>query len=155
MTLRALLLAALLALPACDGADAPAQQAAAAAVIPLTVTAGGTVHRFRVEVARTAAQQQKGMMFRPALGPDAGMLFAPYPAEGGGSRVASFWMKDTPHPLDIVFIRPDRTIAGIAENVPAFSQAPVSSEEPVSAVLELRGGRAAELGLGPGDAVAW
>ena len=122
----------------------------------LTVTtADGTAHRFVVEVAATEAQQQQGLMYRPPLAPDAGMLFAPYPPDGGPPRVANFWMRNTPSPLDILFIRPDRTIATIAENTVPFSEAPVPSGEPVSAVLELGGGRAAELGIAAGDKVTW
>jgi uncharacterized membrane protein (UPF0127 family) len=93
-------------------------------------------------------------MFRAPLPDNAGMLFAPYPPDGGPPREAHFWMKDTPSPLDIVFIRPDRTIATIETTTP-FSEVPVASGEPVSAVLELRGGRAAELGLAEGDRVTW
>ncbi|WP_443026823.1 DUF192 domain-containing protein [Sphingomonas sp. LT1P40] len=112
-------------------------------------------HVFKVDVARTVAEQQRGLMFRTGIPVDGGMLFAPYPAEGGGPREASFWMKDTPSPLDIIFIRPDGTIAHIAENTVPFSEAPVRSGEPVSAVLEINGGRAAELGISVGDKVTW
>lgn len=122
----------------------------------LTITtADGTVHRFVVEVAATEPQQQQGLMYRPPLAHNAGMLFAPYPPDGGPPRAANFWMKNTPSPLDILFIRPDRTIATVAENTVPFSEAPVPSGEPVSAVLELGGGRAAELGIAAGDKVAW
>lgn len=64
-------------------------------------------------------------------------------------------MKDTPSPLDILFIRPDETIARIAENTVPQSEAPISSGEPVDAVLELRGGRSLELGIAEGDRVTW
>jgi uncharacterized membrane protein (UPF0127 family) len=64
-------------------------------------------------------------------------------------------MKDTPSPLDIIFVRADGTIARIAENAIPFSEAPLSSMEPVAAVLEVPGGRAAELGIGEGDRVSW
>ena len=122
----------------------------------LTITtADGTVHRFVVEVAATEPQQQQGLMYRPPLAHNAGMLFAPYPPDGGPPRAANFWMKNTPSPLDILFIRPDHTIATVAENTVPFSEAPVPSGEPVSAVLELGGGRAAELGIAAGDKVAW
>jgi uncharacterized membrane protein (UPF0127 family) len=83
------------------------------------------------------------------------MLFYPYPAEGGPPREASFWMKNTPTPLDILFIRTDGTIATIAENTVPFSEAQVRSREPVGAVLELVGGRTAELGIAEGDKVTW
>lgn len=135
-----------------DGGD----EKAALAKTELTVTtADGSAHRFTVEVAATEQQQQQGLMYRPPLAANAGMLFAPYPPDGGPPRAASFWMRNTPSPLDILFIRPDRTIATIAENTVPFSEAPVPSGEPVSAVLELGGGRAAELGIAAGDKVTW
>ena len=94
-------------------------------------------------------------MFRTDLRPNGGMLFAPYPPDGGPPREASFWMRNTPSPLDIVFIRADGTIARIAENTVPFSEAPVPSGEPVAAVLEIPGGRTAELGIAEGDRVNW
>ena len=149
----ALMLAA--ALAGCrDGAGAPEAGATARATIPLAIVSGGRRHAFAVEVAQTPEAQRRGLMFRTNIPADGGMLFAPYPA-GGGAQVASFWMKDTPSALDIIFIRPDGTIADIAADTIPFSEAPVSSSEPVAAVLELRGGRAAELGIGEGDRVEW
>ncbi|KQT33430.1 hypothetical protein ASG29_05110 [Sphingomonas sp. Leaf412] len=154
MIRRLALAALLLAAPsACKAPDAASSTASA--TIPLTIESGGTRHAFRVELAKTPAQQQRGLMFRPPLADDAGMLFFPYPADGGPPREASFWMKDTPSPLDIVFIRADRTIAAIGADTIPFSEIPVTSGEPVAAVLELRAGRAAELGLREGDKVGW
>ncbi len=132
-------------------ADAPA----ARTLLPVTIAGASGRHVFRVERAVTPAQQQQGLMYRTDLTPDGGMLFYPYPAEGGGPREASFWMKNTPTPLDILFIRADGTIATIAENTVPFSQTPVLSREPVAAVLELVGGRTAELGIAEGDRVTW
>ena len=94
-------------------------------------------------------------MFRTNLPADGGMIFIPYPAEGGPPREASFWMKNTPTPLDIIFIRPDGTIAAIAENTVPYSEEPSRSGEPVAAVLEILGGRSAELGISEGDKVSW
>ncbi|HVF83414.1 MAG TPA: DUF192 domain-containing protein [Sphingomicrobium sp.] len=114
------------------------------------MSANGRSHRFTVEVARTAEEQATGLMNRQNLAPDRGMIFPYQPP-----RNASFWMKNTLIPLDIIFIRPDRTIARIeAETVP-LSLEPVPSLEPVGAVLEIAGGRAAELGIKPGDRVQW
>jgi uncharacterized protein len=81
------------------------------------------------------------------------MIFTPYPAEGR-PREASFWMKNTPSPLDILFIRRDGTIAAIAHAEP-YTETPYKSGEPVSAVLEINGGKAAELGIAVGDKVRW
>ena len=125
-------------------------------VRPVTITtADGKAHVFKSEIAANEAQQQQGLMYRPRLAPDAGMLFAPYPPDGGPPRVASFWMENTPNALDIIFIRADGTIATIGENAVPFSRAKVESGEPIAAVLEIAGGRAGELGIAAGDKVTW
>jgi uncharacterized protein len=159
-TLRAGALALVFVLPiaACsakDGASAAAASKTVARTIPVTITsADGKRHTFVIETARTPAEQERGLMFRTDLTDDGGMLFYPYPPEGGAPREASFWMKNTPSPLDIIFIRQDGTIARIVNAVP-FDQTPLSSGEPVAAVLELKGGRTAALGIGEGDKVTW
>lgn len=149
----------LLALPACTPGGGTTQATAATVqagqTIPVTIASAKGSHVFKVEVARTPAEQERGLMFRTDLKPDGGMIFTPYPADGSPPREASFWMKNTPTPLDIIFIRPDGTIATIAENTVPFSEAPVPSGEPVNAVLEILGGRAAELGIAEGDKVSW
>lgn len=89
-------------------------------------------------------------MFRTELADNAGMIF-PFP----DLRIASFWMKNTVIPLDIIFVRADGTIESIADNTAPYSMTPVVSGEPVAAVLELRGGLAAELGIVSGDKVQW
>ena len=118
--------------------------------MPLTIrTAEGKAHQFIVEVARTPEQQAQGLMNREELAPDRGMIF-PYEPP----RDASFWMRNTLIPLDIIFVRPDGTIARIANAIP-LDETPIPSLEPVGAVLELAGGRSAELGIKPGDKVVW
>ncbi|MCR5871696.1 MULTISPECIES: DUF192 domain-containing protein [unclassified Sphingomonas] len=150
-----LALGAALLLPACTASESEKAGQAEAARAIVTIESGEAKHVFKVDVARTSEQQKQGLMFRTNIPADGGMLFAPYPPEGGGPREASFWMKDTPSPLDIIFIRADGTIATIAENTVPFSEDPVRSGEPVAAVLEINGGRAAELGISPGDKVKW
>uniref|UniRef100_UPI0034592656 DUF192 domain-containing protein n=1 Tax=uncultured Sphingomonas sp. TaxID=158754 RepID=UPI0034592656 len=119
--------------------------------MPLTVTtAAGRTHRFTVEVARTREEQAQGLMNRQSVAPDAGMIFPRSPPSP-----ASFWMKNTLVPLDIIFVRGDGTIANIEENTVPLSLEPVLSTEPVAAVLELAGGRSAELGIRAGDRVSW
>lgn len=119
--------------------------------MPLTIgKADGTEHRFTVEVARTPDEQAQGLMNRPSLAPEVGMIFPQVPP-----RQASFWMKNTLIPLDIIFVRSDGTIANIAENTVPLSLDPVISIEPIGAVLELAGGRTAELGIKAGDKVKW
>lgn len=118
-------------------------------LVQLTIHSGTRRHAFIVEVARTEAQQAQGLMNRRTLSPDAGMLFPFDPP-----RPASFWMRDTLIPLDLIFIRPDGTIASIVTGVP-MSEAQMAIDEPLTAVLEIPGGRAAQLGIGPGDRVTW
>ena len=148
--------AVLLASGLCTGdavADGIAGQAATKIVVTVQTKSGPK--QFNVEVARTTAEQERGLMFRTNIPADGGMIFTPYPGAGGGPREASFWMKNTPTALDILFIRPDGTIAAIAANAVPFSETPAKSGEPVSAVLEINGGKAAELGIAPGDKVRW
>ena len=118
--------------------------------VPLTITSNGKEHRFTVEVARTAEEQAMGLMYRTKLAPDRGMIF-PF----ASPAVASFWMRNTLIPLDMIFVRPDGSIANIAANTVPHSEEPVRSDGPVAAVLEIAGGRSAELGIKPGDKVKW
>ena len=115
----------------------------------LTITYASGVHRFTVEVAATPQQQESGLMFVKHLAPDRGMIF-PYDPP----QPVAFWMHNTLIPLDMVFIRADGTIARIATAKP-LDDTPVPSGEPIAAVLEIAGGRAAELGIVPGDRVEW
>ncbi len=119
-------------------------------MIDLTVDRGGKTLAFKVELAASAEAQAKGLMFRTALGDNEGMIFPTAVPE-----VRSFWMKNTPLSLDIIFIGPDGRIANIAADTVPYSLDSVRSNGPASAVLELRAGRAAELGIVPGDRVMW
>lgn len=119
-------------------------------VVPLVVRSGSKVHRFRVELARTGAEQARGLMFRDRMGANEGMLF---PLDR--PRMAAFWMKNTVIPLDIIFIGTDGRILNIAANTVPYSLDSVISEGTAKAVLELNGGRAAQLGIAAGDRVEW
>nr|WP_232332772.1 DUF192 domain-containing protein [Novosphingobium aquimarinum] len=119
-------------------------------VVPLTIRSGNKVHTFRVELARTPAEQAKGLMFRTAMGPDEGMIFPMSPP-----RVASFWMRNTVIPLDLLFVGPDGRVINIAANAVPYDESQLKAEGLTGAVLELNGGRAAELGIKPGDLVTW
>ena len=118
-------------------------------VIPVTVTSDAGTHTFMSEVADTPEAQRRGLMFRTEMGANEGMIFPYEPPQ-----VLGFWMRNTVLPLDIIFIGPDRRILNIAEGVP-YSETSVYSEGDAIAVLELNRGRAAELGIGPGDLVEW
>jgi hypothetical protein len=159
------LAAAAAALAACQAESQPSQNAAPPAavaaqpataavsglpLIPLEIRSAGKVHRFTVEVAATEEEQAYGLMNRTQLGPNEGMIFPMKPP-----RPASFWMKNTLIPLDMLFIRADGSIARIAANTVPHSLAPTGVSEPVAAVLEIPGGRSAELGITDAARVSW
>ena len=88
-------------------------------------------------------------MFRESLEADRGMLF-----DFGAPQPVTMWMRNTFIPLDMLFIDADGRIARIvAETAAALGRGASDSGEPVRAVLELRGGLTAELGIEPGDRV--
>ena len=118
--------------------------------LPVTarLRAGGTT--VDLEVASTPTEQATGLMFRSSLAPNRGMLFR-LPAP----RAVDMWMRDTLIPLDIVYIK-DGTIVGIEAQVPPCEDDPCPtypSPTEIDAVIELASGRAAELGLMPGDLI--
>jgi hypothetical protein len=117
--------------------------------VPLTIHSANGVHRFTVEVAATPEQQERGLMFRRSLAPNHGMIF-PYDPP----QMIGFWMKNTLIPLDMVFIDAGGRIDRVATAKP-LDETAVPSGVPASAVLEIRGGRAAELGIKRGDRVDW
>jgi uncharacterized membrane protein (UPF0127 family) len=125
-----------------------AERLAAAELQPLEIASKNGVHVFAVEMASTPEEQAKGLMFRRELPEGQGMLF-----DFHKERPASFWMKNTYIPLDMIFIRGDGRILRIAENTVPLSETLVPSGGPVRAVLEVIGGTAKKLGITPGDRV--
>ncbi|MBU6229641.1 MAG: DUF192 domain-containing protein [Cyanobacteria bacterium REEB459] len=104
-----------------------------------------------LEVASTPEQQALGLMYRDRLPDDRGMVFPIL-----SPRPVSFWMKNVPVPLDMVFIYQGRIRAIIAQVPPCQSDpCPIygPKNQIVDQVIELRSGRAAELGLSVGDAI--
>jgi hypothetical protein len=123
--------------------------ALAQALEPLSiVAAGGKTHAFQVEIADSPAETERGLMNRRELGADRGMLF-----DFGEPRETGMWMKNTLIPLDMLFIDTDGTVLAIAENARPHSERIISPGFPVKAVLEINGGKAAALGIRPGDRV--
>ncbi len=112
------------------------------------VTRDGQRHAFQVEMALTHEQQTIGLMFRPSVAPDGGMLF-----DWGTPRESVMWMRNTITSLDMVFINADGTIRRIAERTVPHSLAAVDSRGLVRATLELAAGTAERLNLRPGDKV--
>lgn len=112
------------------------------------IQSGAERHQFQVELAVTQAQQRQGLMHRLTLGENEGMLFLYAPPQ----RIR-MWMKDTYIPLDMLFIRPDGTIAAIAEDTIPLSLTPIGPDVYVNGVLEVLAGTSERLGLRPGDRV--
>lgn len=116
---------------------------------PLTVSgANGSEHAFEVELALTNQQRAQGLMYRTELAPNHGMLFIFHDV-----RPRSFWMRNTYIPLDIIFVRADGRIVNIVANAEPRTDIQRRSTGPAKAVFEIAGGRAAELGIKPGDIV--
>lgn len=106
------------------------------------------IHLIRAEVAADHATRGRGLMYRKALGQNAGMLFIfDQPA------VHCMWMKNTYIPLDMVFIDADGRIQQIVEQTTPHSLELIRSDAPARAVLEIAGGEAKRLGLHPGQQV--
>ena len=113
---------------------------------PLTVRTAKGEFRFLVEVADTDRERELGMMCRRSLAPDRGMLF-----DFGTPREAAMWMKNTYIPLDMLFADAAGIVRKIHQRAVPLSEAIISSDAAVRAVLELNGGTAARLGLKEGD----
>ena len=129
-------------------ARAPEVSEAGLTVEPLTILTSSGEHAFRVEIADDEPERQQGLMYRPPLADDRGMLFQfPDEAERG------FWMSNTPSSLDILYVDGRGRIVSIARNTTPFSEANIPSRGAAKGVIELRAGRAAEIGAQAGDQV--
>lgn len=113
-------------------------------------TRQGKTYGFSVELPRTPEQMRTGLMFRPELGANQGMLFV-FPQ----THIISMWMRNTRIPLDMLFIDSDGMIVDIHPDAPPFSEELINSEFPAKSVLELNGGTALKLGIAPGDSVIY
>ncbi len=108
------------------------------------------IHTFMVEVAANNEARRTGLMLRQSLSQNAGMLFV-YKRSG----VISMWMKNTYISLDMIFVNRDGAIVKIAENTEPLSLEIISSEYPITMVLEVSGGSANRLGVKIGDHVEY
>jgi uncharacterized protein len=156
-TLRAAAFVMFVALSACAqqaAETAAAPSASGASIGPNAPTEALTIDthqgpvQLNVEIADDEAERNRGLMYRDPLPDDRGMLFHFQEPEH-----ASFWMRNTPSSLDIIFIGVDGRILNIADHTTPYSDAPVPATGLTRGVLELRAGRAEELGLRPGDRV--
>lgn len=128
-------------------AGAPRAEAASTLETLVIETSKGP-KTYQVEVMRTEEERARGLMLRPMMPADRGMLF-----DFGRVDKVAMWMKDTLIPLDMLFIRKDGTIARITAMTEPMSERILPSGEPVLGVLEINGGQAAHFGIKEGDVV--
>jgi uncharacterized membrane protein (UPF0127 family) len=150
-SLLAMALAAWLAVAARPAQALDAGPPVALEALTLVTDAGGAHpvdHVLQVEVMRNEAERERGLMERRFLPADRGMLF-----DFGREQNVMMWMKNTYIPLDMIFISRAGVVTHIAENAEPLSEAIISSEGRVYAVLEVNGGLARKIGLKAGDRV--
>lgn len=107
------------------------------------LTAG--VHAIRAELARTPEQRAIGLMHRPSMPVNEGMLFA---FERPDTQC--FWMKDTLLPLSAAFLADDGSIVNVVDMQPRTLDSHCSTK-PVRFVLEMNQGWFSKRGLKPGS----
>jgi uncharacterized protein len=105
---------------------------------PLVITTSNGNISYQLEVADTDIERSAGLMFRTDLPKNRAMLF-----DFGQTRAVSMWMKNTPLPLDMLFVDATGLIVGVAENTTPQSLEVISSPVPVRYVLEINAGQAA------------
>jgi len=112
---------------------------------PLIVDTSSGEKRFTIEVADELQERSAGLMFREDMDDNHGMLFV-----FDQTQVVGFWMKDTPMPLDLIFVGQDGRVRAIKQGEP-LSEAVISPGEPVRFVLELKAGTAEREGIVDGS----
>jgi hypothetical protein len=101
--------------------------------------------RFRVAVADTPDERAQGLMFVEEMGRFEGMLFVYERPQ----RV-SFWMKNTLIPLDMIFADARGVVRRVHENAQPGDLTPIPGGDAIRFVLEVNGGMARTMGIGPG-----
>ena len=101
--------------------------------------------QFRIEIARTEAERARGLMFRPVVPQDTGMLF-----DMGAESIHAFWMRNTLASLDMLFLDRELRVVGLLRDVPTRNDLPRAVDAPSWYVLELAAGTAQRTGLGVG-----
>lgn len=96
---------------------------------------GDTLSRLRIAIADTPKERDTGLMNVYHLPQDAGMLFIFHKVQP-----LSFWMANTPLPLDIIFINKDKKVMRIYHSTQPFSEKNLDSDGPALYVVETNGG---------------
>ena len=104
--------------------------------------------RFYVEVADTPSQRNRGLMFRESLAPTKGMLFL-----YDEPTTATFWMKNTLVPLDILFFDEHGVLQSVHEEAEPLSTESIHGGDDILAVLEINGGLVRRFNIGEGSTI--
>jgi len=143
----------LLALAGCasDSADpSPEEGFEVEGALAFLTPDGDTLRTIDVDIADTDAERKRGLMRQRSLGYDRGMLFIFDSVDEGG-----MWMRNTPLPLDIVFVAPDSQVINIARRTTPFSEESIEPAAPRNFVVEVRAGFADRFGLTDSTRVRW
>lgn len=118
--------------------------------LEISITTQTKTLSYEVELADSPFEQIRGLMFRPSLKEDGGMLF-----HYNSAQSVQFWMKNVSFSLDILFIDGCGTISQIHENAKADDETIIASRSPVAAVLEIAGGASKRAQISIGDRVSY
>jgi uncharacterized membrane protein (UPF0127 family) len=111
---------------------------------------GDTLRAITIDIADTDAERERGLMRQRSLGYDQGMLFIFETVDEG-----SMWMKNTPLPLDIVFVAPDSQVINIARQTTPLSEEKITPAAPRKYAVEVRAGFADRFGLTDSTRIRW
>ncbi len=138
----------------CERGERPADTGEIAfrkdAVLTFASPDGGVRATIDVEVAATDSARRRGLMDRTALPERSGMLFVYQTAAH-----RSFWMKDTPMELDLIFAGADSSVVRIAGRARPFTDVLIPSGLPARFVVEVPGGFSERVGISEGDRLRW
>jgi len=108
------------------------------------------ISRILIELAETPQEQAQGLMYRRSLPDRGGMLFVDAVAS-----MRSFWMKNTPLSLDIIFVDADGDIVNIVKRTTPYSEDYIESTGPAQYVVEVRAGFTDRYGITAEDRIRW
>jgi hypothetical protein len=143
------ILLAALWIPAFAGMTAQDAHAIDFSESPYCLTTDKASKTLRLQVADTPERLSHGLMYREEIKPYDGMYF-----DFGAPRKIRMWMKNTPHPLDMLFIDAYGKIVHTVGNTVPYSEAIIEGPDNVAAVIELEAGRAKREGFNVGTTVA-
>ncbi|MBW6515182.1 MAG: DUF192 domain-containing protein [Candidatus Cloacimonetes bacterium] len=111
---------------------------------------GTLITTIEIEIANTTASRMQGLMFRQSMAMNRGMLFI-----FEFSHNIEMWMRNTYIPLDMIFVREDKTIAHIETNTVPFLEETIYCPVPVKYVIEVNAGFTERYGIEPGQMIDW